>query len=58
MTYEKKYISPKQSLGEEIANSITHGIGAALATAALTILVVFAASNFIYIFHALSRFYK
>ena len=43
MTYEKKYISPKQSLGEEIANSITHGIGAALGTAALTILVVLAA---------------
>ncbi len=43
MTKETKYISPKQSLGEEIANSITHGIGAALATTALTILVVFAA---------------
>lgn len=43
MTKETKYISPKQSLGEEIANSITHGIGAALGTAALTILVVFAA---------------
>lgn len=43
MTEGTKYISPKQSLGEEIANSITHGIGAALGTAALTILVVFAA---------------
>ena len=43
MTKETEYISPKQSLGEEIANSITHGIGAALGTAALTILVVFAA---------------
>ena len=42
MPKEKEYILPKQSLGEEIANSITHGIGAALATAALTILVVFA----------------
>ena len=42
MTKEMKYISPKQSMGEEIANSITHGIGATLATAALTILVVFA----------------
>ncbi len=42
MTNEKKYVSPKQSLGEEIANSITHGIGAALATAALVILVIFA----------------
>ena len=43
MTDRKDYALPKQSLGEEIANSITHGIGAALATAALTILVVFAA---------------
>lgn len=43
MTNEKDHALPKQSLGEEIANSITHGIGAALATAALTILVVFAA---------------
>lgn len=43
MTKEKEYKLPKQTLGEEIANSITHGIGAALATAALTILVVFAA---------------
>lgn len=42
MTKEKKYVASKQSLGEEIANSITHGIGAALGTAALTILVVFA----------------
>lgn len=33
----------KYSTGEEIANSITHGIGAALAIAALVILVVFAA---------------
>ena len=31
-----------QSLGEEIANTITHGIGAALSIAALVILVVFA----------------
>jgi hemolysin III len=43
MTKETYYALPRQSLGEEIANSITHGIGAALATAALTILVVFAA---------------
>jgi hemolysin III len=34
--------SREQSLGEEIANSITHGIGAALSIAALVILVVFA----------------
>ncbi len=43
MAQEKDFALPKQSLGEEIANSITHGIGAALATAALTILLVFAA---------------
>ncbi len=42
MADEKDHGLPKQSLGEEIANSITHGIGAALATAALTILLVFA----------------
>ena len=34
--------SKKQTLGEEIANSITHGIGAGLSIAALVILVVFA----------------
>lgn len=32
-----------QSIGEEIANGITHGIGAALAVAGLVVLVVFAA---------------
>jgi predicted membrane channel-forming protein YqfA (hemolysin III family) len=37
MAKETKYISPKQSLVEEIANSITHVIGAALGTAALVI---------------------
>lgn len=42
MTNKRVYVSSKQSLGEEIANSITHGIGAALGTAALVILVVFA----------------
>lgn len=42
MTSNKTYVSSKQSLGEEIANSITHSIGAALGTAALVILVVFA----------------
>ncbi|MFA7542929.1 MAG: hemolysin III family protein [Candidatus Cloacimonadaceae bacterium] len=36
-------LSPKQSLKEELANAITHGIGAGLAIAALVILVVFAA---------------
>jgi hemolysin III len=42
MIKEIRGVSAKQTLGEEIANSITHGIGAALATAALVILVVFA----------------
>jgi hemolysin III len=32
----------KQTLGEEIANAITHGVGVAIAIAALVILVVFA----------------
>lgn len=34
--------NPAYSVGEEIANSITHGIGAALSVAALTLLVVLA----------------
>lgn len=34
--------SREQTLGEEIANSVTHGIGAALSIAALVLLVVFA----------------
>ena len=44
-TNKKVPQSRQQSLGEEIANSITHGIGAALSIAALVILVVFAARN-------------
>ena len=35
----------RQSTGEEAANSITHGIGAAMAAAALVLLVVFAAKR-------------
>ncbi|PKN72568.1 MAG: hemolysin III [Candidatus Cloacimonetes bacterium HGW-Cloacimonetes-3] len=38
-------LSPKQSLGEEIANAITHGLGIGLSIAALVILVVFAAKQ-------------
>ena len=34
-----------QTLGEEIANSVTHGVGAALSVAALVLLVVFAAKH-------------
>jgi len=40
---EKVPLSAKQSLGEEIANSVTHGTGVGLSIAALVILVVFAA---------------
>jgi len=39
---ERIPLSPKQSLGEEIANSITHGTGVGLSIAALVILVVYA----------------
>jgi hemolysin III len=40
------YLPPKPyTLGEEIANSITHGIGAGLSIAGLTVLVVLAALN-------------
>ncbi len=38
-------LSHKQSLGEEIANAITHGMGVGLSIAALVILVVFAAQQ-------------
>src|SRR5512142_3305880 len=34
-------IDPPLSLGEEIANSITHGVGALLSVAALVILLIF-----------------
>lgn len=33
---------PTSTLGEEIANSVTHGVGAALAVAGLVVMVVFA----------------
>lgn len=39
---KESYSLKTQSLGEEIANSITHGIGAGLSVAALVILVVLA----------------
>lgn len=42
---ERIPLSAKQSLGEEIANSITHGTGVGLSIAALVILVVFAAQQ-------------
>jgi hemolysin III len=39
----RRSLRREQTLGEEIANSITHGIGAALGIAALVLLVVFSA---------------
>ena len=38
-------LSKQQSLGEEIANSITHGIGVVVSIAALILLVVFSAQK-------------
>ena len=44
MTKKKtKIMPPKQSVGEEIANSVTHGIGALLSIAGTVILIVRAA---------------
>jgi len=42
---DKVPLAHHQSLGEEIANSITHGTGVGLSIAALVILVVFAAKQ-------------
>ena len=41
----KRHLVPQYTLGEEIANSITHGIGAALGIAALVVMVVKAAMD-------------
>ena len=43
----KEYLQPHKlyTIGEEIANSITHGIGAALSIAGLTTLIILAVSN-------------
>lgn len=38
-------LSPKQSLGEEIANAVTHGLGIGISIAALVLLVVFASQQ-------------
>ena len=40
---KQKFDLPNYTLGEDIASSITHGIGAGLSIAALTLLVTFAA---------------
>ncbi len=37
--------SPRYSFGEEVANSVTHGIGSALAIAGLAVLVAFAVAR-------------
>jgi len=42
---KESYPLKSQTLGEEIANSITHGIGAGLSIAALVILVVLASKR-------------
>lgn len=39
----KRHLPPQYTLGEEIANSVTHGIGAALSVAALVVMIVKAA---------------
>ncbi len=44
-TSSTRTAAARYSLGEEIANSITHGIGAALSIAALVLLVVFASQH-------------
>ena len=38
-------VAPQCSLGEEIANSVSHGIGAAFSAVALVILIVFAVQD-------------
>jgi hemolysin III len=40
-----KKMNQRYSLGEEIANSVTHGIGAALSIAAMSILIFIASQN-------------
>lgn len=42
---DRKHILPKYSLGEELINSISHGLGACLSVAALVLCVVQAAIN-------------
>lgn len=44
VTKVKDEIKPKYTLGEEIVNAITHGIGAALAIAGLVLLIIKASS--------------
>lgn len=41
----REKISQRYSIGEEIANSVTHGVGAALSIAAMSILIFIASQN-------------
>lgn len=52
MTKEKQIQKRRYSIGEEIANAITHGIGAGLSVAALVILIIRAAKYAPYEFRA------
>lgn len=45
MKEEKKKVSRVQSLGEEIANAVSHGVGTALSIAAMVVLIVQAVVN-------------
>ncbi len=45
VVFKEKASDHKPGMGEEIANSVTHGIGAALSLAALVVLVVFASQR-------------
>ena len=40
---KKPYNPPKETIGEEIANSVTHGVGALLSLAGMAILIIYAA---------------
>ena len=40
---KKRHMPPKFSLGEEIANAVTHGVGALLSIAGMTLLIIRAA---------------
>lgn len=45
MTLKEKIEIPKYTLGEEIMSAVTHGVGALLSIAALTLCVIFSAIN-------------
>ena len=46
---------PRYSLGEEIANAVTHGVGALLAIAGLAVLCAFAAMILGLLAHGIGR---